>query len=166
MSFFRTAAAQQSLGSTLPTIVVFKRLAWTLDSSMTYEMRRTVLRLGYDHGVTDGAGFLAGGTTDRGYASIDSQLSSALAGQLTGGYASNRGVIRTAQQPVNELYRDWFAEVTISHTWGRRASMFLSYQLQRQASNLACAGVGCGNGFAREFISLGLTGRAQPRPIT
>ena len=96
LSFLRTAAAQQSLGSTLPTIVVFKRLSWTLDSSMTYEIRRTVLKLGYDHDVTDGAGFLAGTTTDRGYASIDSQLSRALAGQLTGGYTSNRGVIRTA----------------------------------------------------------------------
>jgi len=166
LSFFRTAAAQQSLGSTLPTIVVFKRLSWTLDSSMTYEIRRTVFKLEYDHDVTDGAGFLAGTTTDRGYASIDSQLSRALAGQLIGGYASNRSVIRTAQRPVNALYRNWLVGVTISHTWGRRASVFLSYQVQRQASNFACAGVGCGNGFTRQFISLGLTGRAQPRPIT
>jgi hypothetical protein len=164
LSFFRTAA-QQSLGSTLPTIVVFKRLSWTLDSSMTYDIRRTVLRLGYNHDVTDGAGFLAGTTTDRGYASIDSQLSSALAGELIGGYASNRSLIATAKQPVNALYRDWLVGVTISHIWGRRASIFLSYQVQRQASNFACAGVGCGNSFARQFISLGLTGRAQPRPI-
>src|SRR5436853_1002941 len=166
LSLFRTAAGQQSLGSTLPTILVFKRLSWSLDSSITYEIRRTVLKLGYDHGVTDGGGFLAGATTDQGSLSIDSQLSRTLAGQLIGGYASNRGAIATAQQPVDELYRDWFAGVTISHTWGRRASVFLSYQVQRQASNFACAGVGCGNGFTRQFISLGLTGRAQPRPIT
>jgi hypothetical protein len=166
LSLFRTAAGQQSSGSAPPTITEFKRASWTLNSSMTYEIRRTVLKLGYDHGVTDGAGFLAGAITDQGYGSIDGQLSRALTSQLIGGYASNRALIAMAQQPVNELYRDWFTGVTISYAWSRWASIFLSYQVQRQASNFACAGIGCGNGFTRQFISLGLTGRAQPRPIT
>ena len=165
LSLFRTAAGQQSPGSAPPTITEFKRVSWTLDSSMTYGIRRTVLKLGYDHGVTDGAGFLAGAIADRGYGSIDGQLSRALTGQLIGGYASNRALIAMAQQPVNELYRDWFAGVTISYAWSRWASIFLSYQVQRQASNFACAGIGCGNSFTRQFISLGLTGRARPRPI-
>jgi hypothetical protein len=89
-------------------------------------------------------------------------------GELIAGYAKNRGLIAligTAQQSSNEIYQDWFGGVTISHALSRRASIFLSYQMQRQATNFACAGVGCGTEFTRHVISLGLTGRLQARPI-
>ena len=165
LALFSTSAGQVSSASTSPTITAFKQLYWTLDSSMTYEIGRANLKLGYDHGMTDGAGFLAGAITDQGSGSIGSQLSRSLAGELVGGYASNHGLVAINQQPATQTYRDWFAGVTISHAWSRRGSIFLSYQVQRQGSNFVCASPGCGNAFTRQFISLGVTGRSQPRPI-
>jgi hypothetical protein len=168
MGLFRTLAGQGSSGNASPTVTAFKQLYWTVDNSMTYQLGRTVVKLGYDHGVTDGAGYLGGAVTDQGYGSIDEQLSRTFGGQVTGGYARNRGLITsigTAQQPTNEIYQDWFGGVTVSHLVSRRASIFLSYQLQRQATNFACAGIGCGTNFTRHVISLGLTGRSQARPI-
>ena len=165
LGIFRTAMATAPSASTAPTIAVFRHGYWTADSSMTYEIRRTALRLGYDHGLTDGAGFLAGAITDQVYASVNSQLSRRLTGELTGGYARNRGVIATTEQPANETYRNWFAGATISHALGRKASVFLSYQMQRQTTNFVCGGLGCGNDFTRQLISLGVMGRSQPRPI-
>jgi hypothetical protein len=138
---------------------------WTANSSMTYEIHRSVLKLGYDHGVTDGAGFLTGAITDQGYGSLEGQLSRTLTGALIAGYARNQGLTATTQQPTNLIYRDWFAGVTISHALSRRASIFLSYQVQRQAANVVCAGVTCGSDFMRHLISLGVTGRSQARPI-
>lgn len=137
----------------------------TADVSTIFQTGRTLLRLGYERGVTDGAGFLAGAITDAGYGSIDRQLSRRFIGQLTAGYAKNQGLISPTQQPGNEIYRDWFGGVTLSHGWGRWASIFLSYQVQRQATNLACVGPVCGNDFTRHLISIGLTGRVQPRPL-
>jgi hypothetical protein len=157
-----------ALASQGASVTALKQLFWTVDSSMTYELRRTVLKLGYDHSVTGGAGYLGGAITDQGYGSIDGQVSRTFMGELIAGYAKNRGLIAligTAQQSSNEIYQDWFGGVTISHALSRRASIFLSYQMQRQATNFACAGVGCGTEFTRHVISLGLTGRLQARPI-
>ena len=168
LGLFGTPMNQGSSGVTASTIAARNQLYWTVDSSMTYELGRTVLKLGYDHGVTDGAGYLGGATTDQGYGSIGGQLSRTLMGELTGGYAKNRGLmtlIGTAQQPTNQIYQDWFGGVTISHALSRRATLFFSYQMQRQSTDFACAGTGCGTEFTRHLISLGLTGHSQARPI-
>ena len=164
LGIFRIAMATDSSVSAAPTVAVLRRSYWTADSSVTYEIRRTSLKLGYDHGLTDGAGFLAGAITDQVYGSVNSQLSRRITGELTGGYGRNHGVIGTTQ-PTNQIYRNWFAGVTISHALGRKASVFLSYQLQRQVTNFVCGGLGCGNDFTRQLISLGVMGRSQPRPI-
>lgn len=164
LGLLSTAGPAPAAGAA-PTINTFRHLYWTADGSMTYEIRRTVLKLGYDRGVTDGAGFLRGAISDQVYGSLDGQLSRTLRGELIGGYARNQGLVATTQQPANAVYRDWFAGVTISHALSRRASIFLSYQLQRQVSNFVCAGVVCGNDFMRHLISVGVTGRSQPRPI-
>lgn len=165
LALMRMATSQASSIEALTTITVFRHVYWTANSSMTYEIHRSVLKLGYDHGVTDGAGFLTGAITDQGYGSLEGQLSRTLTGALIAGYARNQGLTATTQQPTNLIYRDWFAGVTISHALSRRASIFLSYQVQRQAANVVCAGVTCGNDFMRHLISLGVTGRSQARPI-
>jgi hypothetical protein len=165
LAFFRTVAGQTSTGAAPPTVVRSKQLYWTLDSSVTYDIGRTVLKLGYGHSLTDGAGFLTGAVTDQGSGSIDTPLSRTLTAELIGGYARNRGLIQTTQQPANEIYQDWFAGVTINHVLSRRASIFLNYQVQRQATNFVCAGIACGSEFTRQLISVGLTGRLQARPI-
>jgi hypothetical protein len=165
LAIFHTAMVTDSSASAAPNIAVLRRIYGTADSAITYEVRRTALKLGYDHGLTDGAGFLAGAITDQIYGSADHQLSRTFTGELIGGYAINRGVIATPTQATNQLYRNWFAGATISHALGRKASVFLSYQLQRQATNFVCGGLGCGNDFTRQLISVGVMGRSQPRPI-
>jgi hypothetical protein len=165
LAVFRTAMVSDASVSAAPTIAVSRSIYWTADSAITYEIRRTEFKLGYDHGLTDGAGFLAGAITDQIYGSVDSQLSRRLTGEVIGGYARNHGVTATPTQPTNQLYRNWFGGVTISHALSRKASIFLSYQLQRQATNFVCGGLGCGNDFTRQLISLGVMGRSQPRPI-
>src|SRR5580704_16375823 len=164
LAFFRMATSQTSSGAA-PIIVRSKQLYGSLVSSMTYDIGRTVLKLGYGHNLTDGAGFLTGAVTDQGSASIDTPLSRTLTAEFIGGYARNQGLMQTTQQPANDIYKDWFAGVTINHALSRRANIFLSYQVQRQATNFVCAGVACGSEFTRQLISVGLTGRSQARPI-
>jgi hypothetical protein len=165
LAFFRTVASQTSSISAQPTVVLFKRVYWSLDTSMTYDIGRTVFKLGYGHSLTDGAGFLTGAVTDQGSGSIDTPLSRGLTAEFIGGYARNQGLMQTTQRPANEIYKDWFAGVTINHALSRRASIFLSYQVQRQATNFVCAGIACGSQFTRQLVSVGLTGRLQARPI-
>jgi hypothetical protein len=157
----QTPLASGSAGAQL------ERVYPTADFSATYRTGRSLLRVGYDRGVTDGAGFLTGAITDAGYGSVERQLSRRIIGQLTWGYAENRALIAllTPQQTVNQIYDDWFGGATVTHAWGRWAGVFLSYQIQRQSTNFACAGVVCGNDFTRQLFSIGLTMRAQPRLI-
>jgi hypothetical protein len=96
---------------------------------------------------------------------VATPLSRTLTAELIGGYARNQGLMQTTQQPTNEIYRDWFAGVTINHALSRRANIFFSYQVQRQATNFVCAGGACGSEFTRQIISVGLTARSQARPI-
>ena len=164
LAFFHTTASQTSLASA-PVTVVSRKLYWSLDSSMTYDIGKAVVKLSYGHSLTDGAGFLTGAVTDQGSVAVDTPLSRTLTAEVIGGYARNQGLMQTTQQPTNEIYRDWFAGVTINHALSRRANIFFSYQVQRQATNFVCAGVACGSEFTRQLISVGLTGRAQARPI-
>ncbi len=157
---------QSMLPSSNTAVSQVRRIYSTADFSATYRSSRSFLRFGYDRGVTDGAGFLMGAITDAGYGSIEHRLSRRLIVQFTGGYARNRGLLAMGQQqPLNEIYDNWFGSATVSHGWGRWGSIFLTYQLQRQATNFACVGVLCGNDFTRHLFSIGLTRRAQPRLI-
>lgn len=164
LAFFRSVAAQTS-PNTQPTVVQTHQAYWSLDSSITYDIGKTVLKVGYGHSLTDGAGFLSGAVTDQFSGSIDTPVSRTLTAELIGGYARNQGLMQTTQQKTNETYKDWFAGVTINHALSRRANIFFSYQVQRQASNFVCVGAACGSEFTRQLISVGLTGRAQARPI-
>ena len=165
LAFFRTVASQTPSVTSQQTVVHSKQLYWSLDSSMTYDIGRRVLKLSYGHSLTDGAGFLTGAVTDQGSAAIDTPFSRTLAAELIGGYARNQGLMQTTQQLTNEIYRDWFGGLTINHALSRKLSIFFSYQVQRQATNFVCVSVACGSEFTRQLVSVGLTGHAQARPI-
>jgi hypothetical protein len=162
---FRPVSGETALGTFASTATEPQRVFPTADLSATYRSGHTLSRFGYVRGVTDGGGFLAGAVTDAGYGTLEHQLSRGIIGELTGGYAKNRGLIALTQQPGNQIYRDWFGRATVSHAWGRWASVFLGYQVQRQAKNSACVGLVCANDFTRQLLSIGLTTRAQPRLI-
>jgi len=117
---FWSAPAPATLTTGNAVITQFQRVYLTTDASVTYRTGRSQLHLGYTRGVTDGAGYLQGAATDAGYGSIEHQLSRRVIGEITAGYAINRGLTAVApQQNGGQIYQDWYGAATVSHAWGR-----------------------------------------------
>ncbi|HKV61571.1 MAG TPA: hypothetical protein VJO16_06640 [Candidatus Acidoferrum sp.] len=165
ISVFRTAVSPGTTGSaTRSTSQVY----WTLDASISYQQRREMLGLAYDHSLSGGGGVLPGAITDQLSGSLTSQFSKALSSELTVGYARNHGLNTplTPLQGTGQVYNYWFGGVQLSYAWGRWTSLNLSYQAQSQDSNVnSCIGAICGRNIVRQTGSVGLTWRPRPMVI-
>jgi hypothetical protein len=141
-------------------------VTYSVSTSLAYSLARTSLGLGFDRGVSDGSGVLAGAITDTVRASVGRQLSRTFSGKVNFGYSRNNGLaIVTASTPANgtQIYDYWFGGVSVAHPFGRTADCFLSYQTQYQTSNSSfCIGPTCQTSVVRQIISMGFNWRAHP----
>jgi hypothetical protein len=165
VSLFRTPVSPGTTGGgTRSTSQVY----WTLDASISYQQRRELFGLAYDHSLSGGGGVLPGAITDQVSGSLTSHFSNALSGELTAGYARNQS-LNTPLTPLlgpGQVYNYWFGGVKVSYAWGRWTSLNLSYQAQSQDSNVnSCIGAICGRNFLRQTGSIGLTWRPRPMVI-
>jgi hypothetical protein len=141
-------------------------ITWNLNASLTYQLRRTGLRLAYSHGLTGGSGVLAGALTDTVTGSISRQLSRTLGSGFDFGYARNSGLAAlTTFTPASggQTYDYWFGGANLTHPFGRTLNLFLAYQLQYQNSNsMFCIGPTCKTNLVRHTVSMGLNWRGHP----
>ena len=158
VGFFRTPISTGTTSST--------QANWTLDSSLTYQLRRTQFGFAYHHSLAGGAGVLAGAVNDQASGSISSQLSRTFRGGFVLGYARNQGLNIATPAPSNQSYNSWFSRVNLARSLGRETNLFLNYRMQFQNSSTAfCVGTTCGKSLVRHTLSLGLDWRSQPIPI-
>jgi hypothetical protein len=139
---------------------------WVGDAALTYDLRRTSLTLGYDHGLAGGSGVLSGSVADTVAGTISSQISRTFHGNVTVGYARNAPLTiepttSTTAAPTFEYY---FGSAGISRPFGRNVTMSLGYLAQYQNTNTSyCVGTVCGTTILRQQVSFGLN--LHPRPI-
>ena len=141
-------------------------VTYSLSTSLAYSLARTTLGLGFDRGVSDGSGVLAGAITDTVRATVAHQLARTFAGKLSFGYSHNNGLaVITPSTPASgaQSYDYWFGSVSLTHPFGRTADCFVSYQTQYQTSNSTfCIGPTCETSVTRQIISMGFSWRAHP----
>jgi hypothetical protein len=161
---FQVAAGPQIIVSRLPLSIGGSgipsanstQFLWSLDTNVQYQLRRTSLNASYYHGVSSGAGVLAGSIGDVVQGSATRQMSRTFSSGFTGGYSRNSGVAFGAAVPANQSYNYWYVGTNLTHPWGDLA-LTLSYQLQYQDSNIPfCTGATCGTSFIRNLISVGV----------
>jgi hypothetical protein len=144
-----------------------RQFFWNLNSSVNYDLRRMALQLSYNHGVTGGAGVLAGAITDNVSGDLSRQLTRTMNGSWNIGYSRNNGDAITVTSPSTssgQTYDYWFTGVSVTRTLGRAMNLYLSYQVNYQNSNSTfCVTAACGNSYLQNQISLTLGWR--PRPI-
>ena len=144
-----------------------RQFFWVLNTSLTYQLRRTALGLSYSHGVSGGSGVLAGSLSDNATGTASRQFTRRFTGALTAGYSRNTGLAVTSSSVStlsNQTYNFWFGGVNFTRTWGRSINLALGYQLQYQDSNSAfCVTATCGTNLANHLIFLSLGW--HPRPI-
>jgi len=136
---------------------------WSLNTALQYQQQRNSFGLNYSHGVSGGAGVLAGSITDTASGSAARRMSRTFTSGITAGYSRNNG-LTTGTIPSNQSYSYWFTGATLSHPLGRTLGVTLSYQMQYQDSNASfCIGPTCGTSLMRHTISLGLGWHERPR---
>ena len=85
-SLFVIPILQNSLGTASST----SQLNWSVNASLTYQLRRVGFRASYFHGVGAGSGVTAGSVNDNVTTSLSKQLSRTVTGAINGGYAQTR----------------------------------------------------------------------------
>jgi hypothetical protein len=138
--------------------------SWVANASLAYQVGHTNLNASYSHGVTGGAGILAGASSNTVQVGASRQF-----GQLTNvsgavGYASNGTLPLTTA--TNITYGSVNASVGINRKISRNLSMSANYSLTYQGTNAAaCTGPGCAGAFTSHQIRIGFGWDMRPRPI-
>jgi hypothetical protein len=140
-------------------------LYWTLNSSLTYALRRATFSGSYNHGVTGGSGVLVGAETDIVSGAISGHLARTLGAGVNFGYSRNDGFL-VGDATQSQTYDYWFAGANVTHTMGRSMDLFGNYQLQYQRNGAnGCVGPGCSADVVRNQFSIGVNFHKQPIPF-
>ena len=141
---------------------------WIADGSLSYALRRTVMTLGYDHGVAGGSGVLSGALGDTVTGSVSSQFSRTLRGDFTGGYArsSELSIVSSTKSTSSPTFDYFFGTAGLTRPWGRNMTISLGYLVQYQSTSATyCIGTACGTSILRHQISLGFNVHTRPYAI-
>ncbi len=152
-------------GAPPPTAGSVSSLYWTLNTSVTYALRRAILTGSYNHGITGGSGVLVGAETDILLGGITEQLTRTLSTGASFGYTRNKGyLVGDANESQNYDY--WFVGANVTHTLGRSMDVFGNYQLQYQKNGVSgCVGAACSMDIVRNQIAIGVNFHKQPIPF-
>jgi hypothetical protein len=143
-------------------------LYWSLNTTMTYRLRRTGLGLSYSHGISGGSGVQAGSIADTVTGNVSHQFSRTFSGMWNLGYARNNGLtVTTPTSPTtptsNQTYGYWTNNVGLSHSMGRTMNMSVYYLFQYQNSSASfCVGPTCGSSFLVHQISFSFGWHEHP----
>lgn len=143
-------------------------LYWSLNTSLTYQLKRTGLGLSYAHGVSGGSGVQAGSIADTVSGSASRQLSRTFSGSWSLSYARNNGLTVNAPgtTTANQTFSYWSSNAGLNHALGRTMNLGLNYLMQYQNSNSAfCLGPTCGSSFVRHEISFSFGWHEHPIPF-
>lgn len=142
------------------------QLLWNLESGLHYRLSRTALDLSYQHGLTGGAGVLAGAETNQVEATVAHSLSRIWQGSFGLGYSDNRNAGGAALSSVKRAFNTWYGRVQFSRLIGRRGEQFIAYIVQLQSSDIPfCAGQICARNLVRHQITVGFNWHHHPIAI-
>lgn len=137
------------------------QVSWSAGAFVRYQMARSGVALSYIHGTSGGSGVFAGAERDQVEAYANRKLSQRLAATAHFGYARNRALrellpIIVNSRIVNSRFDSWYGGAGLSRPLGRRASIFFTYDLQRQTSDTSSCITGtCGTSYLRHQFALG-----------
>ncbi len=129
----------------------FHTMFVSVNSSLTYERRRSGVGFSYARGLTGGSGVFLGATSSTFSASAHYQFTRFLTGSVTGGYAQNNSL--AAAGAASTQFDNWFIGANLSRQVGPHLQINFNYGATRQNNPAICPVVGgCGGtGFQQTF---------------
>lgn len=147
-----------------PEVNVFKNpvagttrpVYFSAQSSLDYRFRRGNVAFSYSRHTSNGGGVLTGATTDQVRLACSLTLTRHWSGSFGPGYSHNRSLPQTASGKVENSYDSMYASASLSRTLGRYMTMFFSYNLQSQHSEVApCPAGNCTASMLRHLVGFG-----------
>lgn len=127
-----------------------QELDWQGRATLQYSRQHGSVSLTSMRAVTGGSGVVAGARNIAGQGTVTVAYSPAWSSSLSAGLSRTRDL--SSLQSFDLLY----SEVVLNHRLGRRANVFLLYDLQRQTHAAQCTGPACAYGGMRNVFGVGL----------
>ena len=138
--------------------------SWAANASLAYQVGHATLNGSYSHGVTAGAGVLAGSSSNVVQVGASRPFGQFTTAFVSAGYASNGSLPLTNPTTIN--YRTVNASVGLNRKFSRNLSVYANYNFTHQITNAsACVGEGCANPFASNQIRVGFSWDMRPLPL-
>jgi len=142
------------------------QVSWSVGAFLRYKMVRSGVSLSYIHGTSGGSGVFSGAERDDVEASADRKLTQRLVATAHFGYARNRALRELLPVLTNSRFDSWYGGAGFSRALGRRASIFFTYDLQRQTSDASfCITGTCGTSYLRHQLALGFNLNLRQRGL-
>jgi hypothetical protein len=125
-------------------------------AGFTYAWRRSRLDLMASQALMSGMGLFTATNATIAQVNLSHTISRTLDGSANVGFAEN-SIIGLSQN-----IRSGYVGINLHKALGRQAGMYLTYNLQRQSSNLICAGPVCAQDLIRHSIGIGLDWQFRP----
>jgi hypothetical protein len=145
-----------ALGSSSPNHWI-----WDLETSLSYEFRRSSLSLSYSHGPTQGSGVYSGASSQVFSGGYTRHLTRFISAGVSGGYTRNNALV-SAIGFANQ-YSNWFVSANANRQLGRSFDLSIYYGALQQTSTGACPVASCALAGTRQTFGLSLAW--HPRPI-
>jgi hypothetical protein len=168
VSFIHDATLVGTPGITLPSTT---RTSWSLDTSLQYRLRRTVVQGGYDHYLTGGSGVFLGAITDRAHITYSREVSRVWTASATLSYGHNVNLVPLFSQnqnvPANASYDSVYGGLEVQRRVGRDSELFFGYLGRYQTSNyVAClTGICKSADLVGHQVNFGFSWRLKPFPV-
>lgn len=134
-------------------------------AALVYASRKSTVRLGFAHGVSNGSGLFAGAVTDLVNAGWSRPLTRVWTGNVTVGYSKNRQILSLTGL-TSPTFDSWVPGAGLSRPLGRTANFSLGYQAQIQSSNVAlCNSPGCATSYTTHQIQMSFQWHAAPQVL-
>lgn len=131
--------------------------SWNLNSGLTYQVGKMQLSATFARNTTAGAGILAGAETYEWMGGLTRPIGRQWSAGMNVGVARNISI----QQATSFDFQTEFVTAQITRLVTKEASLFVSYNFQRQSSDYVVC-LGCGNVFERHMFGVGFQWQSRP----
>jgi hypothetical protein len=138
----------------------FQTLFVSINSSLTYERRRSGLSFSYVRGLSGGSGVVLGATSNTISGSAHYQFTRFWTGSVTGGYALNNSLVPAGVAATQ--YDNWFTGANLGRSVGRHAQINFNYGALRQNSPATCLVVVCGGTGLEQTFGMSVNWHLRP----
>ena len=144
-----------------------KTAFWSTNDSLSYSARFADLGASFSRYTNPGSGLLPGAESDWLNLNAGRRVIGKLRGSIQGGHAYNkgiRGIVGTTSGGAQSVaYETWQGGATLSHEYGKHASLYVNYQFQYQiAANPVCFLGGCRTYYELNMLGAGINWHGSP----